>query len=40
MVEVLHLHIYTGNTVALFAVTFVMTVPLAWGLHRLTRVRS
>ena len=40
MVEVLHLHIYTGNTVALFAVTFVMTVPLAWLLHRLTRVRS
>ena len=40
MVEVLHLHIYTGNMVALFAVTFVMTVPLAWLLHRLTRVRS
>jgi peptidoglycan/LPS O-acetylase OafA/YrhL len=40
MVEVLHTHIYTGNAVALFAVTFVMTVPLAWLLHRVTRVRS
>jgi peptidoglycan/LPS O-acetylase OafA/YrhL len=40
MVEVLHLRIYTGHMVALFAMTFVMTVPLAWLLHRLTRVRS
>jgi peptidoglycan/LPS O-acetylase OafA/YrhL len=40
MREVLHQHIYTGNTVALFAVTCVMTVPLAWLLHRFTRARS
>jgi peptidoglycan/LPS O-acetylase OafA/YrhL len=40
MAEVLHWHIYTGNMAALFAVTFVMTVPLAWLLHRFTRVRS
>jgi peptidoglycan/LPS O-acetylase OafA/YrhL len=40
MVEVLHWHIYTGNMAALFAVTFIMTVPLAWLLHRFTRVRS
>jgi peptidoglycan/LPS O-acetylase OafA/YrhL len=40
MVEVLHWHVYTGNMAGLFAVTFVMTVPLAWLLHRFTRVRS
>jgi peptidoglycan/LPS O-acetylase OafA/YrhL len=40
MVEVLHWRIYTGNMAALFAVTFIMTVPLAWLLHRFTRVRS
>ncbi|MDT5095852.1 MAG: hypothetical protein QOH60_5215 [Mycobacterium sp.] len=40
MVNVLHWHIYTGNMAGLFVVTFVMTVPLAWLLHRLTRVRS
>lgn len=40
MVDVLHWRIYTGNMAGLFVVTFVMTVPLAWLLHRLTRVRS
>jgi peptidoglycan/LPS O-acetylase OafA/YrhL len=40
MVEVLGWHVYTGNMAGLFVVTFVMTVPLAWLLHRLTRVRS
>jgi peptidoglycan/LPS O-acetylase OafA/YrhL len=40
MVEVLHWHIYTGNMAVLFAVTCIMTVPLAWLLHRFTRVRS
>ncbi|KUI02025.1 acyltransferase [Mycolicibacterium acapulense] len=40
MVEVLHYPIYTGSIVILFLVTFVMTVPLAWLLHRFTRVRS
>jgi peptidoglycan/LPS O-acetylase OafA/YrhL len=40
MVDVLHWHVYTGNMAGLFGVTFVMTVPLAWLLHRLTRVRS
>jgi peptidoglycan/LPS O-acetylase OafA/YrhL len=38
MVEVLHWHIYTGNVVVLFVVTFALTVPLAWLLHRFTRV--
>jgi peptidoglycan/LPS O-acetylase OafA/YrhL len=40
MVEVLHWRVYTGNMATLFVVTFVMTVPLAWVLHRFTRVRS
>jgi peptidoglycan/LPS O-acetylase OafA/YrhL len=40
MVEVLHWRVFTGNMVTLFIVTFAMTVPLAWLLHRLTRVRS
>jgi peptidoglycan/LPS O-acetylase OafA/YrhL len=40
MVEVLHWRVYTGNMATLFVVTLVMTVPLAWVLHRFTRVRS
>ena len=40
MTEVLGWRVYTGNTAALFLATFVATVPVAWLLHRLTRVRS
>jgi peptidoglycan/LPS O-acetylase OafA/YrhL len=40
MVEVLRYPIYTGSVAWLFVVTFVVTVPLAWLLHRFTRVRS
>jgi peptidoglycan/LPS O-acetylase OafA/YrhL len=40
MVEVLHYHIYTGSVWLLFLVTFVVTIPVAWLLHRLTRVRA
>ena len=40
MVEIVHYPIYTGSAGILFAVTFVVTVPLAWLLHRFTRVRS
>ena len=40
MAEVLHWRVYTGNMVTLFVVTLAMTVPLAWLLHRFTRVRS
>ncbi len=40
MVEILHYPIYTGSMGIVFAVTFVVTVPLAWLLHRFTRVRS
>jgi peptidoglycan/LPS O-acetylase OafA/YrhL len=40
MVEILRFPIYTGSMPALFLATFVVTVPLAWLLHRFTRVRS
>ncbi|OBI83845.1 acyltransferase [Mycobacterium sp. E740] len=40
MVEILRYPIYTGSVVMLFLVTFVVTVPLAWLLHRFTRVRN
>jgi peptidoglycan/LPS O-acetylase OafA/YrhL len=39
MVEILRYPIYTGSMAMLFIVTFVVTVPLAWLLHRFTRVR-
>ena len=39
-VEVLRTPVYTGSMLALFAVTLVVTIPLAWLLHRFTRVRS
>jgi peptidoglycan/LPS O-acetylase OafA/YrhL len=40
MVEVLRTPVYTGSMVSLFIVTLVVTVPLAWLLHRFTRVRT
>ncbi|WP_179471567.1 acyltransferase family protein [Mycolicibacterium vinylchloridicum] len=40
MVEVLGWPVYTGSAPALFIVTLVMTIPVAWLLHRFTRVRS
>jgi peptidoglycan/LPS O-acetylase OafA/YrhL len=40
MVEILRWRIYTGNVAILFLATFVVTIPVAWLLHRLTRVRS
>jgi peptidoglycan/LPS O-acetylase OafA/YrhL len=39
MVEILRYPIYTGSMAALFVGTLVVTVPLAWLLHRCTRVR-
>jgi peptidoglycan/LPS O-acetylase OafA/YrhL len=39
MVEVLHFPIYTGSMAALFVGTLGVTIPLAWLLHRFTRVR-
>jgi peptidoglycan/LPS O-acetylase OafA/YrhL len=40
MVEVLRWPVYTGSAPALFVVTLVMTIPVAWVLHRFTRVRT
>jgi peptidoglycan/LPS O-acetylase OafA/YrhL len=40
MVEILHFHIYTGSIVLLFVATLSVTIPVAWLLHRFTRVRS
>ncbi|TFV57519.1 acyltransferase [Mycobacterium sp. PS03-16] len=40
MVEILRYPIYTGSIGALFVGTMVVTIPLAWVLHRFTRVRS
>jgi peptidoglycan/LPS O-acetylase OafA/YrhL len=40
MVEIVRYPIYTGSFGIVFVVTFVVTVPLAWLLHRFTRVRS
>jgi peptidoglycan/LPS O-acetylase OafA/YrhL len=40
MVDIVRYPIYTGSTVIVFVATFAVTVPLAWLLHRFTRVRS
>ena len=40
MTQVLHWRVYTGNALVLFAVTLGLTIPVAWLLHRLTRVRD
>ena len=40
MVEILRYPIYTGSVWLLFSGTLVVTIPLAWLLHRFTRVRS
>ena len=40
MVEVLRTPVYTGSTLGLFAVTMALTIPVAWLLHRVTRLRS
>jgi peptidoglycan/LPS O-acetylase OafA/YrhL len=40
MVFVMRDHVYTGSMLGLFVVTVVVTIPLAWLLHRFTRVRS
>lgn len=40
MVEILRYHIYTGSVWMLFGGTLAVTIPLAWALHRFTRVRA
>ena len=39
MVNVLHWRVYTGSMPVLFVVTLALSIPVAWLLHRLTRVR-
>ena len=39
MASVLRWHVYTGSVLGLFTVTLVLTIPMAWLLHRLTRPR-
>jgi len=40
MVGVLHWRVYTGSMPTLFIVTLALTIPVAWVLHRFTRVSS
>jgi peptidoglycan/LPS O-acetylase OafA/YrhL len=40
MVYVMRDHVYTGSMPGLFLATMVVTIPLAWLLHRFTRVRE
>jgi peptidoglycan/LPS O-acetylase OafA/YrhL len=40
MTVVLHWIVYTGNTATLFAVTMALSIPVAWVLHRFTRMRN
>lgn len=40
MVEVVRYHVYTGSMFNLFVATLALTIPLAWLLHRFTRVRD
>lgn len=40
MVNVLHWRVYTGSMPVLFVVTLALSIPVAWLLHRFTRVRS
>jgi len=40
MVYVVRAHVYTGSMLYLYVATLVLTIPLAWLLHRFTRVRD
>ncbi|OBB36363.1 acyltransferase [Mycobacterium sp. 852002-51961_SCH5331710] len=40
LVSVLRWPVYTGSVVVLFLVTLILTIPVAWLLHRITRPRS
>jgi peptidoglycan/LPS O-acetylase OafA/YrhL len=40
MVKIFRYPIYTGSIVLLFVGTLAVTIPLAWLLHRFTRVKS
>ena len=40
MVEIVRYPIYTGSMPIVFVVTLAVTIPLAWLLHRFTRVKA
>jgi peptidoglycan/LPS O-acetylase OafA/YrhL len=40
MVYIVRAHVYTGSMLNLFIATMVVTIPLAWLLHRFTRVKA
>jgi peptidoglycan/LPS O-acetylase OafA/YrhL len=40
MVYVVRSHVYTGSMLNVFVATLALTIPLAWLLHRFTRVRN
>jgi peptidoglycan/LPS O-acetylase OafA/YrhL len=40
MVEVVRYPVYTGSMLNLYIATLAITIPLAWLLHRFTRVQS
>ncbi|MCV7103059.1 acyltransferase family protein [Mycobacterium palustre] len=40
MVYIVRAHVYTGSMLYLFVATLVITIPLAWLLHRFTRVKD
>lgn len=40
MVDVVRYPVYTGSMLNLFVVTMVVTIPLAWLLHRFTRIKE
>ncbi|RWA20798.1 acyltransferase family protein [Mycolicibacterium brumae] len=40
MVEIMHQPVYSGSGIELFFWTMVLTIPVSWLLHRLTRVRD
>jgi peptidoglycan/LPS O-acetylase OafA/YrhL len=40
MTEVLHWRVFTGNAAGLLVTTMALSIPVAWVLHRFTRVRS
>jgi peptidoglycan/LPS O-acetylase OafA/YrhL len=40
MVEIVRYQVYTGSIVIVFVITLLVTIPLAWLLHRFTRVKG
>jgi peptidoglycan/LPS O-acetylase OafA/YrhL len=40
MVDVVRYHVYTGSMLNLYVGTLAVTIPLAWVLHRFTRIKA